>query len=114
MPLLFAAVLASMAWENAQPFVLDRERGALLDRGRSALSLNHVRAVVVHSDPDELNEYFAINLVLEGGPAFCLRRQWWPMDEDEAAALARAAPIARYLGMPLLGLSEAVLQQDRR
>jgi hypothetical protein len=102
MPLVFAAVLASMAWENSRPFILDRARGGLLDRGRSVLALDTVRAVAVRRDADETC-YYAIDLVLLGGPTFSLRRDWWPMDDKEATALARAVPIARYLGVEMRG-----------
>jgi hypothetical protein len=72
-PLDFAAVLASMAWENCRPFVLDRGRGVLLDRGRTVLSLDTVRAVALNRDPDEPSAYFTNDLVLEGGRTFTLR-----------------------------------------
>jgi hypothetical protein len=112
MPLVFAAVLASMAWENGRPFILDRARGVLLDRGRSVLSLHTVRAVAVRRDPDEIC-YYGVELLLVGGPTFCLRRDWWPMDDQEAAALARAEPIAAYLGVALHGPSGMVVHQAR-
>ena len=113
MPLVFAAVLASMAWENGRPLILDRGRAMLLDRGRNVLSLDAVRAVAVRREPGETCDYFAIALVLQGGPTFGLRRHWWPMDELESVALARAVPIAQYLGVDLLGPAEVVVHQDR-
>jgi hypothetical protein len=112
MPLVFAAVLASMAWENGRPFILDRGRGVLLDRGRPVLSLHTVRAVAVRRDPDEIC-YYAIDLLLDGGPTFSLRRHWWPLHEQEAAALARAEPIADYLGVELHDPSGLVAHQAR-
>jgi hypothetical protein len=111
MPLLFAAVLASMAWENARPFILDRARGVLIDRGRPVLSLDVVRAVAVRRDSGESGDYFAIDLVLDNGRTFCLRRDWWPMDQAEADARERAAPIARYLGVELHGPAELAAHQ---
>jgi hypothetical protein len=111
MPLVFAAVLASMAWENQRPFILDRGRGVLLDHGRPVLSLDAVRAVAVRVDPGETCTFFAIDLVLENGRTFCLRRYWWPMDEQESTALGRAAPIAHYLGVELHNPSGAVVHQ---
>jgi hypothetical protein len=111
MPLVFAAVLASMAWENHQPFILDRGRGVLLDHGRPALPLQSIEAVAVRLDSGETCDFFAIDLVLENGRTFCLRRYWWPLDEHERTALARAAPIARYLGVKLRNPSGEVVHE---
>jgi len=99
LPSCFALALAWWVSGGRQPFCFDRGRGVLLDGERPLLSLASVESVAVRLDPGETADFFVVELVLDSGQTFALRRESWPLDRDVQTAAARAARIAGFLGV---------------